>query len=493
MVPTATRDLSRRQCCARLVTLFGGLATASCTTVSPQEERRIGRNEAQEIERTVGLVRERRLVEYIEAIGARLGQVTGRADISWQWSVADDGDANAFALPGGWVYITRGLLALSNREDEVAGILAHEMAHVVERHAVSRVRAATPVTVLFGVPSGILGMVSPTLGGVVGGAGRVFSGLALAPYSREQELEADRVGIALTARAGWDPRALANVLGTLERAEALAGSTSKRSSFFATHPSTPDRVANIDAVARALPSASVAPIAGRRTALLTRLEGLVIGHNAANGVFAGQLFLHPDFELALEMPAGWKTANSHETAGAVAPGEAAVVLLSFVASGDDPVSGARADGLTEAQIQRIRRLQISQLPAATLAASTRDGTRVTLTWIAHRQRVFRVTGVCGDTEWERYRDDFERTAASFRPLRPEDEARITESRLRIRSARVGESIAQVVARGGATWSPAQAAAANGVATEQKLERDWPVKVAVSERYRLASGRTPGQR
>jgi predicted Zn-dependent protease len=490
MVPTATRSLSRRQCCGRLVTLLGGLAAGGCATVSPQEERQLGRNEAQEIERTVGLVRERRVVAYIEAIGARLRQATGRADISWQWSVADDGDANAFALPGGWVYITRGLLALSNREDELAGILAHEMAHVVERHAVSRVGAATPLAILFGVPSGILGMVSPGLGGLVGGAGRVISGLALAPYSREQELEADRVGIALTARAGWDPRALANVLGTLERAEALAGGAPRRSSFFATHPSTPDRVANIEALAGSLPSASVAPIARSRPALLSRLEGLVIGTNAAHGVFAGQLFLHADFDLAAEIPAGWKTANTPEAAGAVAPGEAAVVLLNFVASGDDPVSGARADGLTDAQIQRIRRLQISQLPAAALTASTRDGTRVALTWIAHRKRVFRVTGACVDTEWERYRDDFERTAASFRPLRPQDGARITENRLRIRAAREGESIAQVLARGGATWSPAQAAAANGVAIDRKLERDWPVKVAVSERYHSAGGPTP---
>jgi predicted Zn-dependent protease len=488
-----TRDLSRRQCCTRLAALLGGLAASACTTLSPQDERRLGHEEAQEIERTVGLVREGRLVEYIGAIGARLAQVTGRADIAWHWGVADDGDANAFALPGGWVYVTRGLLALSNREDEVAGVLAHEMAHVVERHAVRRVGAATPFAVLFGVPSGVLGMVSPSLGGIVGGAGRVVSGLTLAPYSREQELEADRVGSALAARAGWNPGALAEFLGTLERSETLAGGASRRSSFFATHPSTPDRVAHLEALARAPSSALVGPIAGGRAAFLGRLEGLVIGTNAAHGVFAGPLFLHADFDLALEMPARWKTANRPEAAGAVAPDETAVILLQLVAQGDDPVAGARADALTDAQLARIRRRQIAQLPAAALTASTRDGTHVALTWIAHRRRIFRVTGVCGSSEWARHRDEFERTATSFRPLRPEDQARITESRLRIRSARAGESIAQVLARGGATWTPAQAAVANGVGTERPLEPDWPVKVAVSERYRPSGSPTPAQR
>ena len=389
---------------------------------------------------------------------------------------------NAFALPGGWVYVTRGLLALSNREDELAGVLAHEMAHVLERHAVKRVGAATPLAVLFGVPSGILGMVSPSLGAIVGGAGRVVSGLALAPYSREQELAADRIGIALAARAGWDPAALGGLLGTLERAEALSGSGAKRS-FFATHPSTPDRVAKIDAVAGSLSRAPVAPITGSRAAFLGRLDGLVIGNNAANGVFMGQLFLHPDFDLALAMPANWKTGNSPEAAGAIAPGESAVVLLHLVGDGNDPVAGAKADGLADAQLERIRRVQSSPLPAAALTARTRHGTYIALTWIAHRSRIFRVTGVCAGADWERYRPEFERTAASVRPLRSDEKERIVQSRLRIRAARAGESIAELLARGGATWTPAQAALVNGVAPERRLDRDWPAKVAISERYR----------
>jgi len=480
---SATTYLSRRECCGGLLTLLGGLAFGGCATVSPEREQEIGRKEAQEVERTVGLVRDRRLVEYIEAIGARLGRAVDRPDITWQWAVADDSEANAFALPGGWVYVTRGLLAMANREDELAGVLAHEMAHAVERHAVNRVGAATPLTVLFGVPGGILGMVSPSLGGMVSGAGRALTGLAIAPYSREQELDADRLGVALAARAGWDPRALADFLGTLGRAEALAGSASKRSRFFSTHPSTPDRVANIEARAGSLSAAPVAPIAGSRAALLGRLEGLVVGDNAANGVFVGQLFLHADFRLALEMPAGWKTANSPEAAGAVAPDEGAVLLLQLVGSGADPVAGARAEGLSDAQVKRLRPLQISQLPAAALTASTRDGTRLALTWIAHRERIFRVTGASDDAGWERHLGEFDRTAESFRPLRSEDQARITESRLRIRSARAGDRIAQVVARGGSTWSPAQAAVANGVTADGPLDPDWPVKVAVAQRYR----------
>jgi predicted Zn-dependent protease len=485
--------LTRRQCCAGLASVLGAVAVGGCATISPQKERELGGKEAENVERTVGLVRDRPLVEYVEAIGKRLSRTAGHTDIPWQWAVADDSEANAFALPGGWVYLTRGLLALTNREDEVAGVLAHEMAHVTQRHAVRRVGAATPLAVLFGVPGGILGMVSPTLGGMVTGAGRLVSGLALAPYTREQEHDADRVGIEFAAGAGWDPKALADFLATLERADAVAGATSKGSSFFATHPSTPDRVARIETTAGSMSRSAAVPIAGTRAALLGRLEGLVVGNNAANGVFVGRLFLHPDFDLALEMPEGWNTVNTPEAAGAVASGEDAAVLVQVVGTGDDPVAGAEADGLSEDQMKRVTRIQNSQLPAAGLTARARDGTRLALTWIAHRKRIFRVTGVCEAAQWDRYQDALARTAASARPLRAEDQARITQSRLRIRPARGGESITQVVARGGSTWTPAQAAVANGVTADGKLERDWPVKVAVSERYRPTASPTSGTR
>jgi predicted Zn-dependent protease len=473
--------LTRRQCCAQLAVMVGGVAVGGCLTVSPKQERELGQKEAEDVERTIGLVRDRRLAEYIGGIGRRLAQASGRTDITWQWNVADEAGANAFAVPGGWVYVTRGLLALMNREDELAGVIAHEMAHVTERHAVARVGAATPLAVLFGVPSSLLGMVSPSLGDAVIDAGRAVSGLALAPYSRDQELEADRLGTALAARAGWDPGALAEFLATLERAETLAGGR-KRSSFFATHPGTPDRVANIQAAVRSLPAAA-APIRTTRAALLGRLDGLVLGDNVANGIFVGPLFLHPGLDLALEMPAGWKTANSPEVAGAVAPDETAAVMLQIAGSGDDPVAGARADGLKEEQIAKLRRLTIAHMPAATITAATRKGTNLAITWIAHNTRVVRVMGACGEADWERYRPEFERTTATGRPLRPEDRARIVETRLRLRTARAGERIAQVLARGGAAWSPAQAAVANAVGGEQTLERDWPVKVAVSEPYR----------
>jgi predicted Zn-dependent protease len=485
-IDTQSIALTRRQFGGGLVATLAVLA-GGCATISPSEEKKLGAEAAEEVERTVGLVSDPKIVAYVRQVAGRMAQVAKRADVAWQFNVTDDVEPNAFALPGGYVYVTRGLLALCNSEDELAGVIGHEMAHVLERHAARRVGAATPFAVLFGVPAGILGAVSPTLGGIVSGTGELASGAVLASYSRDQERDADQRGIALAAGAGWDPAALAAFLYTVEREEALAGHDPNRPGFFATHPATPERVGNIRKAASSQTRAAAPPIAGTRGVFLQKLEGLVVGDNPATGMFLGPLFVHPVFDVALEMPAKWKTVNTAEAAGAVAPDGDAAVVLSLSDDGDDPVAGARSDGISDAQVKQLQRVRVASLPAARLTADTRSGQRVVLTWIAHRKRIFRVTAIARVRDWSRYGETLEQAGNTFRPLRPADRERLVESRLRIRPAGAGETVAQVLARGGSTWNAAQVAVANGPTVDAKLQTGWPVKVPVSQRYDASRG------
>jgi predicted Zn-dependent protease len=395
--------------------------------------------------------------------------------------VADDSEPNAFALPGGFVYVTRGLLALANSEDELAGVMGHEIGHVVARHSVRQLEASTPFALLFGVPSAIVGVVSPALGGILGGVGKLASGLALAPYSREQEREADRIGIELAAWAGWDPTGLPSLLHTLEREEALAGGDPSRISFFANHPATPERVKNTTAAARTLPRAAANPIVATRTAFLGRLDGLVVGQDPANGIFVNNLFQHPPLALALQMPAGWKTKNSPAAAIASEPKGSAVVALQIAAEGEDPLEGARQDGLDESELSRITRTTIAGFPTAQVIAQDRE-VRMHLTWIAYQNHVFRVAGVSPLRAFETYREVFARAAASFRPLRRDERARITEVRLRPRPARGGESLGELVSRTGGVWKVERTAVANGITIDAKPAAGFAVKVPIRQRY-----------
>ena len=176
------------------------------------------------------------------------------------------------------------------------------------------------------------------------------------------------------------------------------------------------------------------------------------------------------------MPTKWKTINTAEAAGAVAPDGDAAVVLSLSGDGDDPVAAAKADGLSEAQLKQLQRVRVASLPAARLVADTRSGQRAVLTWIAHRERVFRVTAVARVRDWGRYGAILERTGGTFRPLLAADRERLVESRLRVRVTGANETVAEVLARGGGTWNPAQMAVANGTTVDAKLQPGWPVKV-----------------
>jgi predicted Zn-dependent protease len=485
---------TRRQCCLGLLAALAAPALTARASgssrpslVSAKKERELGQEAASEIERTVGLVRDPALVGYVREIGRRLVAQAAQPSAPYEFHVADDSEPNAFALPGGFVYVTRGILALANSEDELAGVMGHEIGHVVARHSVRQLEASTPFALLFGIPSAIVGVVSPALAGILGGVGKLASGIVLAPYSREQERDADRIGIELAARAGWDPAGLPSLLHTLEREGALAGSDSSRISFFANHPATPERVSDTTAAARTLPRGAANSIAATRPAFLGRLDGLVVGPDPANGIFVKNLFQHPPLALALEMPAGWKTKNSPAVAIASEPKGRAIVALQISAEGGDPVEGARQDGLDEREVSKITRRTISGLPAGQLIAQDRE-VRMHLTWIAYQNHVFRVAGISPPRAFETYRESFARAASSFRPLRRDERDRVTEVRLRPRAARAGESLADLITRTGGVWKVEQTAVANGIAVDAKPAEGFAVKVPIRQRYTERPGK-----
>jgi predicted Zn-dependent protease len=455
--------------------------------VSASRERELGKQEAQAVERDPGLVRDAALSAYIESVGQRLAAHSPRQDVAYQFRVVDASEPNAFALPGGYVYVTRGLLALVNSEDELAGVIGHEIGHVAARHAVQRLSRGAPLAIVTNLGAAITGIASPLLGQVVGGVGQLASGLVLAPYSREQERQADRVGQQLAAAAGWDPGALPGFLTTLHAEESLHGTTRGGFGFLNTHPSTPERVANTATYAATLQPAAVAPISSTRADFLAHLDGLVIGAPAANGVFDGQRFLHPELDFTIQCPGGWNTQNGREEVAAVAPAAGAFIVLSAVAKGDDPMTGARALQQSSGApvVENTQRLTIGSLPAAhtrTRTPSDAGELLVDLTWIAHAGHVYQILGVTPLRRANEIRPVFERVSTSFRPLTPAERAGIRETRLRLITARDGETLRELVTRARSTWSVRMVAVANALPPEPSLAKDQMVKLAVAEPY-----------
>lgn len=456
------------------------------TTMSPQQEVALGQKGAAEVEREIGLVRTPQLVGYVQAIGQHLAAASPRQDVTYHFAVADMAEANAFALPGGWIYVSRGLLVLANSEDELANVIGHEIGHVAARHAAQRQTRATGV----GVLSALGTMAAAILGGseaanMVGQLGQVAGAGLIASYSRDQERQADVLGQQMSGATGWDPLALADFLQTLEREGRLRSKGAARQpSFLDSHPGAGERAVVARRRAAEFDSGKRRPVARGHAEFLRRIEGIAVGPDPREGVFRESRFLHPELDFALDFPPGWQTQNSRQAVGAMAPRRDAVVVLESQGRREDPATAARrwAAANQGAQLVEGRSARVGGWPAyrAIAEARTQQGTRVlALSWIAHPKGTFRLTGMTSPNAWRAYAPVFDRVAASLRPLSAGDRRSITGLRLAIAKARQGETLAQLGSRTGNRWSPDETALANALPRDARLESGRLVKIAVA--------------
>lgn len=459
--------------------------------LSAEKERELGAEEAQKVEASMGLVTDPALVAYIQAVGGRVAKQSPRQDVAYTFQIVNQPEPNAFALPNGNIYVSRGLLALANSEDELAGVLAHEVVHVAARHTVRSANVAvgtSPLRIATGIAGVAAGIIAPRVGEGIVGLGDVATEAFMAPYGRSQEREADDVGVDLAARAGYDPTGLPRLLQVLEREGALRGDGPPRQSFFDTHPATPERVRETRGRAATLRAAPGVPIATKHGEFLARLDGLLIGDDPADGTFLESRFFQPTLGITLRFPAGWQTRNTPRAAVGHTKDKEAVLLLTVAGKGDDPVQVAR-DAEKAAGVRLLEGaavLEINGLRAVrsvVAVESSRGPTTLDFTWIAHGGIVYRIVGVSPTRRYAAYRPLFDQAMSSFRAMTPADTAQIRETRLRAVTARAGERPADVARRPGSAWSADEIAVANGLTADARLAAGQLIKVAVREPYR----------
>lgn len=450
-------------------------------------EKTLGDEEAAKVEATMGLVEDPALQTYVASIGDRLVRRAPADGYDFRFHVVNMKEPNAFALPGGHIYVSRGILMLANSEDEIAGVLGHEIAHVLGRDAGSRISLGAPLTLATGIGALATGIVSPALGNLIGGVGSVTQGLLLSSYDRQQERNADGYGLKLAAASGWRPQGLPDILHSLERFESLQGESSRQMSFFASHPSTPERVRDTVREAAATETTDAPPTAAGRREFLARLDGLVIGDDPSAGIFDGQLFIQPELEIALRFPTGWKTENSMDEVIAVDPEGRALAVLTHAGEGDDPAPVARAyadeRGIDSRQFKPITVNDLRGVRSGVIAGRS-GGRAMSLesTWIAHRGNIYQVVCATTPDRVEQFRAAFAETPHSFRATDRKDIARVRVQRLRIHRAAAGETVAALLKRAGSSWDADTAAAANAIETGTPLAAGTLVKAPIEEPY-----------
>ncbi len=244
------RELGRRLLLSPTLAIV--LLLSACgpqmTLISESQEAAIGKQQhGKIIEEYGGRLQSPALQAYVDGIMKRVAQASDRPDIPYQIFILDTPIINAFALPGGYTYVTRGLLALANSEAELAGVIGHEIGHVTARHSAQRHTAAVGANIVANILGAVARAQAPGTENVVGRAAELGGGALLAGYSRGQEYEADDIGVRSSAKAGYQPEAAAQFLASLGRESAFQAQLSNRrasplADWFSTHPNTTERV-----------------------------------------------------------------------------------------------------------------------------------------------------------------------------------------------------------------------------------------------------------
>jgi predicted Zn-dependent protease len=444
--------------------LAGGLllaAVASCAVnpvsgerelmlMSEAEEQRLGAAADADVRRQYGVYPDRDLQAYVERVGQQLAAKSHRPGLEYHFTVLDSDEVNAFALPGGYVYVTRGIMAYLNSEAELAAVLGHEIGHVTARHGARRYSQAQAL----GVGLGVASIFVPGMGSDLGQQLLDALGSAiLNGYGRDHELESDRLGAEYLARSGYDPQAMIGVITLLKNQEeyekARAAAENRRArvyhGVFATHPSADQRLHEAVGGADRLKGAAATRVA--RADYLQRLDGVVFGESEAQGIVRGRRFYHGALDFTIEFPEGWRLDNRPAALLAVAPGDAALLQLT-----SEPARGTTsARAVLEARVRfAAPAREAGALAGAAVPAYSARGPLDTgrgrrearVSALLHRDQAYLLLGLAADdAAFARHDNDFLASARSLRALRAEERSLARGLHLKLRAATRGDTFA----------------------------------------------------
>ena len=392
---------------------------------SDAEEIELGRSADAEVHASMPTYDEQPAVRALVAeVGARLSAHSERAGLPWQYTVLDEPAVNAFALPGGFVYVTRGLLAHLESTDELAAVLAHETGHVTARHGVVQLRKQATAR----RSVGIFRVIDPNLQHIGGFAART-AGLALLAYSREDEHEADDLAIRYVDAAGFRRDALVRVFAVLTALARRGGDQTPQ--WLSTHPDPAERQQRTAAAIHIDPAVPPTP----EPAYLQTIAGLAFGEDPRDGYLLENLFVHPRGGFELELPAGWKVLHDREQVLAVSPDEHALFMTMPTKHRDREV--ALGDFFRDSSMTGGQRIEgrVGGLPftSQSFAMVGDDGVKLMglVAFVDHAGRVMAMVAIGPEQDWGARADLLARSFASFSPIREPARAAVGPARIEV--------------------------------------------------------------
>jgi predicted Zn-dependent protease len=271
--------------------------------MSEEQELALGKESHPSVVATMGLYEDQNLQRFIGEKGQAMARISHRPNLPFHFFIVDSPVVNAFAVPGGYVYFTRGILAHFNNEAEFAGVLGHEIGHVTARHS-----ARQQSTQLFGTGALILGSIFLDRSGQLTEAAAQGLQLALLGYSRAHESESDEIGVQYSSKIGYDAKRMANFFGTMKRITDNSGQAIPE--FLSTHPDPGNRFSRVQKLAEEYQTKNPGTYEVERERYLRLIDGIVYGEDPKQGFVEANVFYHPVLKFQFPVPRGWQHQNS---------------------------------------------------------------------------------------------------------------------------------------------------------------------------------------
>lgn len=414
---------------------------ADFVMMSENQELALGRQADAQVKKQYAVYPSKPLQDYVNRVGQKLAQHSHRSQLEYHFTVLDSPEINAFALPGGYVYITRGILAYLNSEAELAAVLGHEIGHVTARHGVRQQSATQAANIGISIAS----IFVP---GMYSNSGRNLTNLLgnalLSGYGRDHELEADRLGAEYLARTEYDPQAIVNVIGVLKNQETqdielakIEGRQPRRyHGVFASHPDNDTRLQQ--AVGEASSKVVAHPFGGRDE-FLTATNGIIFNDSVEQGVVRNNRFSQPELGISLQFPAGWQVHNLPDSLVSIAPQGEAQMQMKMGKPNGSPANVARTLAGGNGQVEEVT---INQLPAALVYLPTS-----TLGVVFVDQQAFLIQGASKTAPlFDKHQAEMLKVIRSFHRLSAEERKQIKPLTVRVITAKAGDSIAKLAQR-----------------------------------------------
>lgn len=440
--------------------LFIGLTTSfimldSCATnpvtgkkqvvlMSEEQEIAMGKEADPQIVAQFGLYENAALQSFITTKGKQMAAISHRPGLNYEFKILDSEVLNAFAVPGGYVYFTRGIMAHFNNEAEFAGVLGHEIGHIAARHSVEQQRNA--MLGQLGIIAGVI--ISPEFGQFAEAASQGL-GLLLLKFGRDAEMESDRLGVEYSSKIGYDATEMAGFFNTLERQSQAAGSQ-ELPDFLSTHPNPGDRNATVAKLATEWKQQlNLTNPEVNRNEYLKRIEGLIYGEDPKQGFLENNVFYHPELKFQFPVPANWNYQNTPQSVQ-MAPKDGKAMMMLTLAPGTSPRQAAEAFVQQyKLQVKESRELTVNGLPAMAIIADQQQqqGGAVIRTmsyFIQHGGNIYLILGATSLNDFNNYSAAFNSTMQNFRTLTDASKINKKPERIRIKSVSANGTLEQAL-------------------------------------------------